>query len=108
MLVEREIAGVREAHLALGTNDLSLSAPGPCRNGAGRNRPDVEGPRSTLAIVEGYGSSVTPEEREVLERAIERVTEHALRSSEQDARYREFRALLESDPDWVDGEFIQV
>ncbi len=26
-------------------------------------------------------------------------------SPEQDARYREFRALLESDPQWVDGAF---
>lgn len=29
-------------------------------------------------------------------------------SPEQDARYQEFRALLESDPDWVDGDFSQV
>lgn len=28
-------------------------------------------------------------------------------SPEQDARYREFRALLESDPEWVDGEFVK-
>lgn len=25
----------------------------------------------------------------------------------QDARYREFRALLESDPEWVDGDFVE-
>ncbi len=24
----------------------------------------------------------------------------------QDARYRELRALLESDPEWMDGEFV--
>lgn len=27
-------------------------------------------------------------------------------SPEQDARFREFRALLESDPEWHDGEII--
>jgi len=27
-------------------------------------------------------------------------------SPEQDARYREFRALLESDPEWHDGEIV--
>jgi quinol monooxygenase YgiN len=27
-------------------------------------------------------------------------------SPEQDARYREFRALLEKDPDWHDGEVV--
>ncbi len=26
----------------------------------------------------------------------------------QDARYREMRALLESDPDWTDGEFVSA
>lgn len=29
-------------------------------------------------------------------------------SPEQDARYRELRALLESDPEWTDGEFTQM
>ena len=27
-------------------------------------------------------------------------------SPEQDARYREFRALLEEDPEWHDGEIV--
>jgi quinol monooxygenase YgiN len=28
------------------------------------------------------------------------------RSPDQDTRYREFRALLESDPEWHDGEIV--
>jgi hypothetical protein len=27
-------------------------------------------------------------------------------SPEQDARYREMRALLEDDPEWIDGSFV--
>jgi antibiotic biosynthesis monooxygenase (ABM) superfamily enzyme len=29
-------------------------------------------------------------------------------SAEQDARYRQLRALLESDPEWHDGEIVSV
>jgi quinol monooxygenase YgiN len=29
-------------------------------------------------------------------------------SPEQDARYREFRALMEDDPEWFDGEWVSM
>ena len=64
--------------------------------------------------VEGFvaGYTVRPDkiDDEVWLVAIFRDRESYMKNADdpaQDARYREFRALLESDPEWTDGEFVE-
>jgi quinol monooxygenase YgiN len=66
----------------------------------------------SAAPIEGFvaGYTVWPEkiDDEVMLVAIFRDRESYMRNADdpgQDARYREMRALLESDPEWTDGEF---
>lgn len=63
--------------------------------------------------IDGFvaGYTVWPDkiDDEVMLVAIFRDRESYMRNADdpsQDARYREMRALLESDPDWTDGEFV--
>jgi quinol monooxygenase YgiN len=67
------------------------------------------------APIEGFvaGYTVWPEkiDDEVMLVAIFRDRESYMRNADdpaQDARYREMRALLESDPEWMDGEFVSA
>jgi quinol monooxygenase YgiN len=60
-------------------------------------------------FVAGY--TVWPEKMddEVMIVAVFRDRESYMKNADdpaQDARYREMRALLESDPEWMDGEFV--
>jgi quinol monooxygenase YgiN len=65
------------------------------------------------APMEGFvaGYTVWPEkvDDEVMLVAVFQDRESYMRNAddpEQDARFREMRALLESDPEWMDGEFV--
>jgi len=64
--------------------------------------------------IDGFvaGYTVWPEKMddEVMLVAIFRDRESYMRNADdpsQDGRYREMRALLESDPEWMDGEFVE-
>jgi quinol monooxygenase YgiN len=66
----------------------------------------------SAAPIDGFvaGYTVWPEkvDDEVMLVAIFRDRESYMRNADdpaQDARFREMRALLESDPEWMDGEF---
>jgi len=66
------------------------------------------------APIDGFvaGYTMWPEkvDDEVMLVAIFRDRDSYMRNADdpgQDARYREMRALLESDPEWMDGEFVQ-
>jgi quinol monooxygenase YgiN len=67
------------------------------------------------APVEGFVAAYTvwPEKMDddVMLVAVFRDRESYMRNADdpaQDARYREMRALLESDPEWMDGEFVSA
>jgi quinol monooxygenase YgiN len=64
--------------------------------------------------IEGFvaGYTVWPEkiDDEVMLVAVFRDRESYMKNADdpaQDARFREMRALLESDPEWMDGEFVE-
>jgi quinol monooxygenase YgiN len=75
---------------------------------------DVVRTQMSAEPIDGFvaGYTVWPEkvDDEVMLVAIFRDRESYMKNADypaQDARFRELRALLDSDPEWTDGEFVQ-